>query len=312
MTQKILAVGHLLPQEMEILEQEFDIVPLYKSKDPERLLQEVKNDISIVLSGYWTPIRQNIIEALPNLGMIAQFGVGFDNIDIETCKARQISVTNTPDVLTDETADTAMALLLAVSKRVAEADMFIRVGKWEAGDSFPLGTSLKNKVAGIVGMGRIGKSIARKCEAFDMEIAYHGPNQKDVPYSYYSDLKQLASDADVLILACSGNPSTEKIIDRDIIGAMSKNAIIINIARGSVIDEDALVEALVNKKILGAGLDVYEKEPRVPEEYKSLDNVVMLPHIGSATKETRSEMGRLVIENIRAYCEGKELITKVI
>lgn len=313
MSQKILAIGHLLPAEMSQLEHDYDVVKLYKSENPETLLQEIKSEVKIILSGYWTPIRSNLIEALPNLELIAQFGVGTDNIDLEICKQRDISVTNTPDILTDETADTAMALLLSTTKRVAEADMYVRVGKWESGAAFPLGTSLKGKTVGIVGMGRIGKSIARKCEAFDMKILYTGPNEKTgVPYGYEPDLNALAQRSEVLILACSGNPTTERIIDREVLGNLGKNGILINISRGSVIDQPALVEVLVNRKIQAAGLDVYDGEPHVPDELKSLDNVVLLPHIGSATKETRAAMGRLVIDNIAAHANGHQLITKVV
>lgn len=308
----ILVMGNYLqPAEMQALEENFECLHLWKERDPEALLQARKEDIQGIASVHSVPVSRTLIEALPNLEIISQFAVGFDNIDLAAAKERGIAVTNTPDVLTDDTADTGMALLLAVSRRVCEGDMYVRVGKWLNG-SMPLGWSPKGKIAGIVGMGRIGQSVARKCEAFGMKIIYQGPRKKDdVSYAYEPNVKKLAENADYLILTCPGGASTRHLINADVLEALGPTGFLINIARGSVVDEQALIKALQDKTILGAGLDVYQDEPRVPEELIKMDNVVLLPHVGSATHETRKTMGELVVKNLMAHFEGEALLTPV-
>lgn len=310
MTRTLLALGSLPPEEMETLERHFQVIKLWKEPDPGAVLLARRLDIVAIVSTWQTPVRGHLIEALPNLEIIAQFGVGVENIDLLVAKARNIAVTHTPDVLTDDTADAALALLLAVARRVCEGDMYVRVGKWQNGP-MPLGTSLTGKVAGIVGMGRIGQAIARRCEAFGMRVVYHGPTKKDVPQLYYPDLKAMAEQSDFLILACSGGAGTLNMIDFDVLEALGKRGILINVARGSVVKELDLLAALSNRTIAGAGLDVYVNEPYVPEALISMDNVVLLPHIGSATMETRAAMGQLVIDNLLAHFDGKPLKTPV-
>jgi len=190
--------------------------------------------------------------------------------------------------------------------------MYVRVGKWLNGE-MPLGTSLSDKTIGIVGLGDIGSKVAKRCEAFEITVVYHGRNeQKDKPYQYYSDVIEMAKDSDFLMLCCPGGPATANMIDANVLDALGPQGILINIARGSVVDEPALVEALQNGTIAAAGLDVFANEPHVPQEYISMDNVVLLPHIGSGTVETRTKMGQLVIDNILAHFDGKPLITEVI
>lgn len=312
MLKKILALGTLLPNEMALLEERFDVLRLWKEPDPDHLIRAHAQDIVAVLSSYnGLPVTRRILEALPNVEMVAQFGMGTDNIDLTAARERGLSVTNTPDILTDDTADTALSLILAVSRRIVEADIFVRVGKWHNG-AFPLGVSLSGKTAAIVGMGRIGQAIAKRCAAFGMKIVYHGPREKnDVPYTYYADLHQMAGHADYLILACPGGPETKHLVNARVLKALGPKGFLINIARGSVVDEEALLIALNNREIAGAGLDVYQNEPAVPNALISMDNVVLLPHIGSATQETRSQMGRLVVDNIFAHFEGKNLLTPV-
>ncbi len=312
MKHTVLVMGNYLqPAEMQALEESFDTIHLWKEKDPEAVLQARRNDIQGIASVHSVPVSRTLIEALPNLEIISQFAVGYDNIDLVAAKERGIAVTNTPDVLTDDTADTGMALLLAVSRRVCEGDMYVRVGKWLNGN-MPLGWSPKGKVAGIVGMGRIGQSVARKCEAFGMKIMYQGPRKKeDVPYVYEPDVQKLAENADYLILTCPGGAATRHLVNADVLKALGPKGFLINIARGSVVDEDALITALIDKTILGAGLDVYPDEPRVREELIKMDNVVLLPHIGSATHETRKMMGELVVNNLRAHFAGGPLLTPV-
>ncbi len=313
MKRALLVMGNQIPEkQMETLEQHFDVIRLWREHDPDSILRARKNDIVAIASVYFVPVSRTLIEALPNLEIIAQFAVGYDNIDITAAKERGIRVTNTPDVLTDDTADTALSLLLAVSRRVCEGDMYVRVGKWFNG-AMPLGRSLKGKTAGIVGMGRIGQAIAVRCAAFGMNIIYQGPRKKDdVPYGYEPDLKKLAEVSDYLILACPGGDETRHMVHEPILEALGPDGFLVNISRGSVLVEEDLVKALQTKKIAGAGLDVYAREPHVPEELVKMDNVVLLPHIGSATMETRAVMGELVIKNLLAHFTGNPLLTAVV
>ena len=303
--------GQILPAEMEALAEHFDLIRLWKERDPDAVLRERCNDIVAIASVHSVPVSKTLIEALPNLEIISQFAVGTDNIDLAAAKARGIAVTNTPDVLTDDTADTALALLLAVSRRVCEGDMYVRVGKWLNGP-MPLGNSLKGKTAGIVGVGRIGRAIASRCEAFGMKIAYNGPNKKDdLSYDYVPDVHKLAEISDYLILSCPGGAETRHLVHSGILDALGPKGFLINVSRGSVVKEDDLVTALQEKKIAGAGLDVYANEPNVPQKLVKMDNVVLLPHVGSATVETRGLMGQLVVKNLLAHFNGDPLLTPV-
>jgi lactate dehydrogenase-like 2-hydroxyacid dehydrogenase len=310
----LLALGSMLPPEMAHLEESFDVIRLWRETDPEAILHKRGREVKAIVSfagGKQLGVSAKMMDALPNLEIITQFGVGYDNIDVLEARRRQIMVTNTPDILTNDTADTALALILAVMRRVAEGDMFIRTGKWVQ-SSLPLGQTLTGKRVGIIGLGRIGRAIARRCAAFDMTIVYHGRTRKaDVPYLFYDDLVRMAGDIDVLVLACSGGEATHHMVDRAVLGAMKPTGFLVNISRGTVVDQDALVEALVNGKIAGAGLDVFKNEPHVPQELHALDTVVMTPHIGSATIETRTAMGQLVLDNLAAHFDGRPLLTPV-
>lgn len=307
----IMAMTKLLSAQMQQLEERFDVIHLYAEKDPEAVLQERKGDVQGIIASPNNPIRKNLMEALPALEIISMFAVGYDNIDLESAIARHVKITNTPDVLSADTADTAVALLLSVSRRIVEGDMYVRIGQWHNGP-MPLGVSLANKTVGIVGLGRIGQAIAKRLAAFDMNIVYHGRSEKkDMPYQYYEDLETMAEISDYMVLACAGGEDTKNLINKDVLEALGADGFLINIARGSVVDEAALVEALQNKTIRGAGLDVYAQEPFVPEELRQMDNVVLLPHIGSATFETRSVMGNIVVENLINHFEGKALLTEV-
>lgn len=312
MTKTLLALTPLLANEMETLERDFEIIRLWKSADPEQTIKDHSKEIVGIISGFNTPVTARLMQACPNLEIVSQFAVGTNNIDLAAAKENGIKVTNTPDVLTDETADTAMSLLLAVSKRICEADMYVRFGRWHTGP-FGLGTSLNGKTAGIVGLGRIGQAIAKRLEAFNIRVIYTGRSEKpELSYSYYDDLKEMAEDCDFLILACSGGPDTDNLITYDVLEALGKKGFVINIARGSVLNEDDLLAALSNKAIAGAGLDVFANEPHVPEALYKMDNVVLLPHIGSATTETRTIMGRLVVDNLQNHFQEKSLKTPVI
>ncbi len=300
----------MFPEHIAQLERQFCILRLWKERDPEGAILDNKQNI-VGLIASLAPVRRTIIEALPNLEIIANCAVGFDNIDMKAAKERGIAVTNTPDVLTDDTADVGMLLMLNVARRAVEGDAYVRAGLWKNG-ALPLGVSLSGKRLGIVGLGRIGRAFARRAEGFAMDIAYYGPKEKeDVSYRYYADLKAMAHDVDFLVLSCPGGERTRHIIDYDVMCTLGDKGFLINIARGSVVDQEDLLLALSNKMIAGAGLDVYEGEPYVPRELFSMDNVVLTPHIGSATFETRTKMGQIVVDNVLAHFEGRSLLTPI-
>jgi D-3-phosphoglycerate dehydrogenase len=308
----VLALGAMQSTEMDILESEFHVIKLWKEKDPEATLQAHKLQVQVIVSTYnGMPVTKKIIEALPNLELIAQYGAGLNNIDVVSARARDIAVISTPDSPTRDTADTAIALILTTLRRVVEADMFVRVGKWNSG-AFPASTSLAEKTVGICGFGRIGQAIAKRCSAFDMKVVYNSRSQKpDQPYQYYSHLKEMASHVDILVMACPGGDDTHHIANAAVFKALGSKGYFINIARGSVVNTEDLLVALSNRAIAGAGLDVYETEPSVPPALISMDNVVLLPHIGGGTVEARSNMGQLVIANIKAHFNGEPLISPV-
>ena len=313
MKKKILKLGgRIQPKEMEQLQAAFDIVTFGRDSDPDKLLREHQNDIVGIIAAPNKPVSRHLIEVLPNLEIISLFSVGYDNVDLDAAKERQIRVTNTPDVVTEDTADTALSLFLAVHRRIVEADMFVRVGKW-GNAMLPLGISPRGKTVGIVGLGRIGRAIAKRLEPLGCKIVYHGRTVKDdAPYAFYPDLIKMASDSDCLILSCSGGEETHHMVSSQVIESLGENGILINVARGSVVDEAALVDALENRTIAGAGLDVYASEPNVPVGLLKMDQVVLLPHIGSATFETFSEMGQIVFKNLRAHFMGEPLLTAVL
>lgn len=311
MARTILALGTLLPAEMEELERSFSVIRLAKESDPEATLQEHRNDIVGIIASPMKKVNRHLIEALPNLEIISQFGIGVDNIDLQAAKERHVAVTNTPDLVTNDTADIALSLLLSCARRTVEGDAYVRVGHWVNGP-MPLGVTLTGKTVGIVGLGRIGQAVARRASAFDMNVIYYGRHEKpEFSYSYYPELMKLAEDSDFMILTVSGGPETRHLVNIDVLKALGPEAFLINVARGSVIDEEALLIALRNKDIAGAGLDVFDNEPHVPEALYTMDNVVLLPHIGTATAETRKKMGQLVIENLRAHFDGNPLKTPV-
>ena len=310
MRQIILQLDRGYPGLDEALEEKFKVIRP-RGNDPEGVIREHQNDIQGIVSNL-TPVSRGLIEALPNLEIVALGAVGYDHVDLIAAKQRGIAVTNTPDVLTNDTADTAIFLLLAIMRRGVEGDAFVRAGLWKSGP-LPMSRSLSNKKVGVVGLGRIGRAIAARCTALNMTVSYFGPNEKtDVSYNYYNDLSAMAGYVDVLILACPGGDKTRNLVDHKILKALGKNGFLVNIARGSVIHEQDLVVALSNKAISGAGLDVYQNEPNVPEALFTMDNVVITPHIGSATLETRRKMGEIVMQNLTAYFGGQKLLTPVV
>ena len=248
---------------------------------------------------------------LPALEIVANFGVGYDSIDVGAAAQRGIVVTNTPDVLNDEVADFAVALLLATVRRLPQADRFVREGRWLQGN-FPLGPTLRDRKVGLLGMGRIGERIARRLAAFEVPVVYHARRARpELPYRHYPDLVSMANEVDTLVAILPGGAATRNLIDAAVLSALGPRGILINVARGSVVDERALVEALRTGTILAAGLDVFADEPRVPLELLELDNVVLAPHVGSATHHTRGLMGKLLVDNLRSWFAGRGPVSPV-
>lgn len=262
----------------------------------------------VMTGGTVSPV--SLLETLPNLQIISVFGVGYDGVPVDWCRAHGVRVTNTPDVLTEDVADTASALVLMTSRRLIAANRFLHAGSWTQG-AFSLAHALHGKLAGIVGLGRIGKAIAQRLEAHGMRIAYHGRARQEVPWEYFDSLIDLAKAADFLIVACPGGAATKHLINATVLAALGAKGTLINIARGSIVDEAALIAALQNGAIRGAGLDVFEHEPQVPEALMQCENAVLLPHLGSGTHETRRAMAALVVENLAAHFAGEALLTPV-
>jgi lactate dehydrogenase-like 2-hydroxyacid dehydrogenase len=274
--------------------------------------QDWDQDIRGLVSWARYAVTAEMMDRLPKLEILAGFGVGYDRFDLAAAKKRDVIVTNTPDVLTEDVADLAIALTLAVLRRVVMLDRFLRAGRWAAGEAAPLARKMSGKRLGIVGLGRIGRAIARRAEGFGMPIAYTGPRgYADVPYRYVADLVALAEESEVLIVACRADPATKGMIDARVLKALGTKGALVNIARGSVVDEPALIAALKSGQLGGAGLDVYAAEPRGAPELNDLDNVVLLPHVASATEETRQAMADLVIANLEAHFAGRAVLTPV-
>src|SRR3954465_12435561 len=253
-----------------------------------------------------------LMDALPKLEIISNFGVGVDAINLEDARKRRLIVTNTPDVLNEAVADVAVALILNTVRRFPQSGQYLRAGQWAARGPYPLTTDLGGKVLGVLGLGRIGESIVQRVLTFGMTIRYHNRNRKDVPYPYDPDPITLARNSDVLMVVTPGGPETKPLVNAKVLDALGPQGFLVNIARGSVVDEPVLLKYLQDKKIAGAGLDVFVDEPRVPPEFFTLENAVLFPHVGSATVETRKAMGDLQIENLRLHFAGKPVKTRVV
>ncbi|KAH0462940.1 hypothetical protein IEQ34_007522 [Dendrobium chrysotoxum] len=255
----------------------------------------------------------DIIDALPQLEIVVSYSVGFDKVDLAKCRSRGIRVANTPDVLTDDVADLAIALSIATLRKICSADRYLRSAAWKTKGQYMITSKFSGKTVGIIGLGRIGSAIAKRAEAFGCFICYHSRTQKpNTNYKYYPDIISLAMDCDVLVVACPLIAETRHIVDRKVIDALGSNGVLINIGRGSHVDEAELISALLEGRLGGAGLDVFEYEPHVPRILFSLDNVVLTPHVGSATVETRQAMADLVLGNLEAHVMNKPLLTPVL
>lgn len=308
----VLIAGALLPSLQASVESHFAATRLWELPDKQAWLQANGATVkALVTSGVYGATAE-LLAQLPNLEAIFSFGVGYDAIAVDVARDRGIVVTNTPQVLDDCVADTALGLILDTLRRFTEADRYVRAGKWPQA-RFPLAVKLGGKKLGIVGLGNIGQAIAKRAAAFDMDILYHNRSPKaGVPYTYFADLDALISASDVLVLAVPGGKHTDRLIDARRLALLGSKGFLINIARGSVVDQDALVQALQQGTIAGAGLDVYDGEPVVPHALLAMENVVLLPHVGSGTAETRQAMGDLVWKNIEGWFHhGKQPVTPV-
>ncbi|MGO4335110.1 2-hydroxyacid dehydrogenase [Labrys sp. KB_33_2] len=302
----------MLAQTVEALDQAFTVHKLWLAKDPDAMLAGIADRVRFLAAGGHAHVDEALLAALPKLEIIANFGVGYDSVDAAAAARHGVIVTNTPEVLNEDVADLAMALLLATIREIPQADRFLREGKWLS-ENYPLTkATLRGRTLGIVGLGRIGKAIARRAEAFGLKIAYYGRSrQADVVYAYHASVRALAEAVDTLMIIVPGGAETRNLVDADVLKALGPEGVLINVARGSVVDEDALIEALRNRTILAAGLDVFADEPRVPEGLAALDNAVLLPHVGSATIHTRRAMGQLVVDNLVSWRDGKGPLTPV-
>jgi hydroxypyruvate reductase len=309
---EIFSVGPMYGASLEAMEREFSVVRLWQAQDKAATLAELGGRIRGIQTFGANGADAKLIAALPRLEIIANVGVGVDAIDLDAAKRRGVIVTNTPDVLNDCVADLALGLTIATLRRMVAADRYVRAGKWLQG-AMPLAHKVSGKTMGILGLGRIGKAIAKRAEAFDMRIVYHGRNpQAGVAYKFYPELVDMARDCDVLMVISAGGPATRHLVNAEVLAALGPEGTLINVARGSVVDEQALVKALADGSLGAAGLDVFEAEPKVPEALFKLDNVVLQPHVASATHETRKIMGDLAVDNLRAHFSGKPVLTRVV
>jgi hydroxypyruvate reductase len=296
---------------LERLQNEFTALKLWQDPDRDAALKAAAHMRGLAHFGH-SQVDGKLMDTLPKLEIISNFGVGVDQIDLAAAKKRNIIVTNTPDVLNECVADCALSLILNTLRKFPQAQEYLRAGHWPTRGTYPLTTSLGGKTLGILGLGRIGEAIAKRASAFGMRIRYHNRNKKDVPYAYDADLVTLAKNSDVLLIVTPGGAATARLVNAKVLDALGPQGYVVNVARGSVVDEPVLLRYLQEKKIAGAGLDVFEHEPEVPPEFFALDNAVLYPHVASATMETRKAMGDLQVENLHLHFAGKPVKTRVV
>jgi hypothetical protein len=309
---RVLQVGPLKPSLAETLRTTYDALVLPDGAGREAFLAEHGASVEVAVTSGRTGVGTELMAALPSLAAVVNFGVGYDTTDVATARTRGILVANTPDVLTDCVADTALGLTIDLLRGLSAADRFVRRGAWVPGSSFPLMRKVSGKRVGILGLGRIGMAIAQRFEAFGCPIGYHSRREvADAPYWYAASPAELAAGVDVLVVATSGGADTAHLVDRAVLEALGRDGYLINIARGSVVDEEALVDLLTSGRLAGAGLDVFAAEPTVPAALLELDNVVLLPHLGSANAETRIAMGMKALANVEAFARGEALPDRI-
>ncbi|MET0278785.1 MAG: 2-hydroxyacid dehydrogenase, partial [Pseudorhodoplanes sp.] len=310
---EILLIGAAKPTIVGGLEPAHIVHKLIEAKDPEAFLKDIAPRIRGIAIAYTAnKIDGAFMSRFPKLEVVASFGVGYDHVDAKWAGEHGIVVTNTPEVLNEEVADTAIGLLLSTLREFPQADRYLRAGKWLKG-GYPLTqATLRGRTVGVVGMGRIGKAIGRRLEAFGVPVVYHSRKPQDgVAYKYYPKLVDMARDVDTLMVIVPGGAATRNLIDAEVLKALGPNGVLINMARGSVVDEPALIQALKDRTILSAGLDVFVNEPQVPQELIEMDHIVLFPHLGSASAATRKAMDQLVVDNLKVWFAGKPPLTPV-
>jgi lactate dehydrogenase-like 2-hydroxyacid dehydrogenase len=310
----VLLLGSKKPVMVKGLEPKVNLHYLVDAKDQDEFIRSVGPKIRAIAIAYTAnKLDAAFMQKFPKLEQISSFGVGYDHVDAKWAGEHGIIVTNTPEVLNEEVADTALGLLLNTVREFPQAEQYLRAGNWVSKGHYPLTkATLRDRIVGIVGMGRIGKAIAKRLDAFSVPVVYHSRNPQDgVSYKYYPKLIDMARDVDTLMVIVPGGAATKNMINKDVLEALGPRGIVINMARGSVIDEPALIEALKNKTIYSAGLDVFAKEPEVPKELIDMKHVVLFPHLGSSTEVTRAAMDQLVVDNILNWAAGKPPLTPV-
>lgn len=304
-----LVTGSATERMLGRLAESFDVIRADGVSDD--VLDAHGDRIEYLLSMYHGGVKAAMMDRMPKLKAISNYGVGYDAVDTPAAVERGIVVTHTPDVLNDEVANTTILLMLAVARNFVADNDYLRAGRWEKEGNAPLSRSVRGMTVGILGLGRIGMTIAEKLGVFGVDIVYHTRSEKDAPYRYYGDLTEMARDADILIVITPGGASTRHLVNRQVIDALGPRGILINVARGSVVDEAELIRALQQGRLGHAGLDVFENEPHVPPELIALPNATLLPHVGSATVETRQAMGDLAVENLTAHAATGKAVTPV-
>lgn len=307
----VLAVMKLPPFYEAPLRAAFEVHDRLHLTDPAAFAKVAPN-IRAITGGGESQVPRELLAQLPGVEIVSIMGVGYDKVDVGAALERNIPVTHTPDVLNDEVADLALGLMLSVARRIPQADRYVREGLWEARGNMPLATRMSGKRVGIVGLGRIGKAIAARAQGFGMAISYTGRRQQaGVAFPYFPSARELAAHVDFLVVITPGGEATRHMIDAEVLRALGPKGYLVNVARGSVVDEAALIQALRDGVIAGAGLDVFANEPKVPEALRALDNVVLTPHMASATHETRQAMADLALANLQAHFAGKPLLSPV-
>jgi lactate dehydrogenase-like 2-hydroxyacid dehydrogenase len=312
MIRSVLALLDIRPAYTAMIAERHDLHRYDLLDDKQTFIDARGEDIRAIVTSAKVGVPADLMAQLPNLEVITSFGVGHDVFDLTALRDRGVRVSTTPDVLTDDVADTAIMLMHATMRQLVTGDDWVRSGKWAAKGPMALSRSVRGKKLGIVGLGRIGQAIASRAVPSGVEVGYFGRSKKPVDYKFFADLIALATWSDILVLSCPGGAATNGIINEAVLEALGKEGVIINIARGSVIDEPALIRALQQNSIAGAGLDVFENEPNIDPELTKLENVVLFPHMGSGTVETRDAMAQLVVDNLDAWDARGELITPIV
>jgi hydroxypyruvate reductase len=307
----VLVVGPMYKPALDALDREFATHKLWLAQDRKAFVAGCADRVRGIATTGFHGADADLINALPKLEIISCFGVGYDAVDVDAARRRKVIVTNTPGVLNDAVADLTIGLMIAAARRIPQGDRFVRDGKWLQGQQ-PLAQHVTGKRLGIIGLGRIGQDIVKRALGFDMKIAYHSRHRvAGSPFTYYERLVDLARNSDVLVAIVPGGPETYHLVNEEIMCALGPTGILVNVARGSVVDEKALVKCLQEGALGCAALDVFEEEPDVPAALLAMENVVLTPHVGSATPEARGGMGQLTVDNLLAHFAGKPPLTPV-